>query len=165
MELSKLRLLAGINTLVPTTLSSADSNEIRKLAGLPILPESKKHKDESDEAPDEAIVGGEESGESSPTEITVSDAEADTDGDGEVTDEESKEALINKIASHLEGKSAEDISAMLHQVYDAGYADAKKHTEDAVNGTTQDEESADPSAEEEVKESLIKQAVNKSSKE
>lgn len=150
MELNKLRSLAGINIRVPSVLSSADSNEVRRLAGLPMLPEAKD--DESEESTEiEAPV----------TDETVADVPADAQAE-ETPEEESKEELISKIATHLEGKSVDEISEMLHQIYDAGFADAKKHTEDAINGTAQDEEV--PNADDEsadVKESLIRNAVNK----
>lgn len=144
MDFNKLRLLAGINIQVPTTLSATDSNEIRKLAGLPILPESKKHKEEKP-SEDEVVVGGE--GSEASVEDTPTEADAPIEGEGS-EEEESKEALITKIATHLEGKSVDEISAMLHQIYDAGYADAKKHTEDAINGTKEEEEEGEESSDE-----------------
>lgn len=135
MDFNKLRLLAGINIQVPTTLSASDTNEIRKLAGLPPLPESIRLKEE-------------------PSEDTAEEPAdpAPEDTDAAESSDNSKETLISKIASHLEGKTAAEISAMLHQIYDAGFADAKNEKEES----TEDEE---PTASEEPPVDAVKEGL------
>ena len=120
MDLNKLRRLAGINTIGPKSITPGNSqaNQMRRLAGLPMLPESK----EEGQPPEE-------------TEQTTSELPPE-----EGAEVEDQPAIIKKIASHLEGKSVEEIEAMLMKVYDAGKADALQSTEEAPAEETPSEE-------------------------
>ena len=128
-----LRKLAGINT--PSTVqsvasSSSIANDIRRLAGLPtvkVIPEAEE-----------------------PTETTPPAAEETPpeDASTETAPEEDQPAIIKKIAKHLEGKTVEEIEAMLMKVYDAGKADAEKAEEETEEVPTEKTEPESSESEE-----------------
>lgn len=110
-----LRKMAGINTPVSTSPASLSisANDIRRLAGLPAIRSIPEAEEKSDTPPEENTT---------PTDVEQTPE----------AEEDSQPAIIKKIATHLEGKSVEEIEAMLMKVYDAGKADAEKAAEEEV---------------------------------
>lgn len=103
MDLNALRRLAGISTVSPTEVSAQQTNEFRKLAGLPSLPVK---------ANEEAVVEKEEDEEEVTDEMPSDETPAD-----ELPD------IVSSIAAEAEGKTGDELAALIKQVYDAGVAD------------------------------------------
>lgn len=111
MDFELLRRMAGIEAKVPTVLSAGNTqtNEFRRLAGLPALPIAEK-----EEAP----------------------AEEPKAEEGK--EEEDLPAIIKKIAKSIEGKTGEELEATLMKVYNAGHSDAEKEEEAEEKGADEE---------------------------
>jgi hypothetical protein len=116
MDYNLLRRMAGIEAKVPTVLSAGNSqsNEFRRLAGLPALPIAEKEEAPAEEP--KAEEGKEEEAE------------------------EDLPAIIKKIAKSIEGKTGDELEATLMKVYNAGHQDAEKEEAAEEKGEDKEEE-------------------------
>ena len=102
MDLNLLRRMAGIPTLVPSSIAKSNTvaNEFRKLAGLSQLPIKEDDKDDKEEMPAE---------------------EMPADGLPDI---------VKAIASQAEGKTGEELMSLIHNVYMAGFKDGSEHEDE-----------------------------------
>lgn len=92
--------------------AKAKMNEVRSLAGLPLLREDAADGDGDGDADD-------------------SSSESKKDGEDE---EETIPSIVKKIAKKAEGKSADELEDLIMKVYDAGMKDGRKAAEEEQEG-------------------------------
>jgi len=112
MDLNLLRRMAGIPTLVPSSIAKSNTvaNEFRKLAGLSQLPIKEDDKDDKEEMPAEEMPA-----EEMPAEEMPADGLPD---------------IVKAIASQAEGKTGEELMSLIHNVYMAGFKDGSEHEDE-----------------------------------
>lgn len=113
MDLNKLRQLAGIPTSQITAISkNSPANEFRRIAGMSSLPIQEEDNDK-----EEVLI------------------------DKEPLEDEELPSIVSAIASKAEGKTGDELAALIQQVYDAGVADglSQANVEDTEDMTKSDE--------------------------
>lgn len=115
MDKNTLRRMAGITTVseqlsAPGYKPSFNASEFRRLAGLPTYPTAIPEAAEEEEKAEE---------ESSEEEVPAEEAK-----------EPSHEEIVAAVAEKAEGKTGEELIAIIKDVYDAGFKDGKESMEE-----------------------------------